>query len=234
MTKVLGVESLHVRFGGVHAVDDVGLVVDEGELVGLIGPNGAGKTTLLDAVGGFVGATGTIRLNDHPLDPLPPHQRALRGLGRTWQTVELFHDLSVAENVQVGAQCHAATEEALDRLRLTHLATRMPDDLSHGERKLVGVARAIAASPRVLCMDEPAAGLDATAGAELGADLRDLAATGVAVLLIDHDMGLILGTCDRVYVMEFGRVIAEGTPASIRSDGRVVEAYLGQRQGLRP
>ncbi|MEO7397832.1 MAG: ATP-binding cassette domain-containing protein [Ilumatobacteraceae bacterium] len=232
MADVLTVRRLRVHFGGVCAVDGVDLTIARGELVGLIGPNGAGKTTLLDAIGGFVRADGRVVLDEVDLHPLRPHRRARLGLGRTWQATELFHDLSVRENIEVAARhgSASAVERALDRLRIGHLAERMPEQLSHAERKLTGIARAIAAAPRVVCMDEPAAGLDASSGVALGADLRSLTADGTAVLLVDHDMGLVLGTCDRVYVIEFGRVIAAGTPAEIRDDDRVLDAYLGHER----
>ncbi len=237
MADLLTVGGLRVHFGGVHAVDGVDLTVARSELVGLIGPNGAGKTTLLDAIGGFVRADGAVLLDEHDLGALAPHRRARLGLGRTWQATELFNDLSIRENVEIGTRHGAGpstTDATLDRLGLGHLAERMPDQLSHAERKLAGVARAIAARPRLVCMDEPAAGLDAASGAALGTDLRGLTSDGTAVLLVDHDMGLVLGICDRVYVMEFGRVIASGTPTAIRGDDRVIEAYLGQELAALP
>jgi branched-chain amino acid transport system ATP-binding protein len=244
MSTVLATTGLSVRFGGVHAVEDVDLAVEEGQLVGLIGPNGAGKTTFVDAITGFVRYTGTVELDGHDLAGLPPHARARRGLARTWQSTELFDDLTVRENLDVGAERPSvlalaaevvgrristgdAADEALQLLDLGGIADAMPAELSQGQRKLVGVARAIAMQPRLLCLDEPAAGLDTRESDELGRRLRQLADAGATTLLIDHDMGLVLNICDQIVVLEFGNVIAAGPPDEVRRDARVVEAYLG-------
>jgi ABC-type branched-subunit amino acid transport system ATPase component/branched-subunit amino acid ABC-type transport system permease component len=226
---VLSVSGLSVSFGGVHALSDVSIDVREGELVGLIGPNGAGKTTLIDAVTGFTGCSGSARLDGADLGKLPPYVRARRGLARTWQSTELFDDLEVQENLTVAAR-HSSPENIAEALRVVGMdwaASAMPAQLSTGQRKLIGVARAFAASPRLLCLDEPAAGLDTRESAELGACLRGLADQGQSMLLIEHDMGLVLGICDRVVVLEFGKVIASGPPDVVRQDPRVIAAYLG-------
>ena len=223
---VLRVTGLSVAFGGVRALRDVTLEVREGELVGLIGPNGAGKTTLVDAVSGFVGYTGRVELSGTDIGGLPPYERARRGLGRTWQSTELFDDLDVRENLTVASRSGSA-EQVLGLVGMDWAAEAMPTQLSMGQRKLVGVARALAAEPRLLCLDEPAAGLDTRESEELGARLRGLADRGQSMLLIEHDMGLVLGICDRVIVLEFGQVIAEGPPDAVRQDPRVVAAYLG-------
>jgi ABC-type branched-subunit amino acid transport system ATPase component len=237
-------EAIDVRYGGVHALRAVDLEVGEGQLVGLIGPNGAGKTTFIDAITGFTRAGGRITLDGRDLSGLPPHRRARRGLARTWQSGELFDDLTVTENLAVSAQHPswwaaigetlgrgvrngAAVTEALDLLGLRHLADAPASSISQGQRKLVGVARALAARPRMICLDEPAAGLDTAESAELGRHLRAVADSGTAMLLVDHDMGLVLGICDHVVVLEFGTVIAAGPPAHIRNDPAVLTAYLG-------
>jgi len=244
LTDVLQSRGVSVHYGGVQALADVDLEVREGELVGLIGPNGAGKTTFVDALTGFVRYRGTVTLDGQDLAGMPPHQRARRGLARTWQSIELFDDLTVWENLAVGSRRSSfwglarelirpaavgtsEIERALDLVELGWAADLMPDELSQGQRKLVGVARAIAPGPRLLLLDEPAAGLDTSESEELGRRLRALAHEGSPMLLIDHDMGLVLGVCDRIVVLEFGKVIASGTPDEVRRDRRVVEAYLG-------
>jgi branched-chain amino acid transport system permease protein len=231
---VFRVAGLSVAFGGVHALSDVSLEVRDGELVGLIGPNGAGKTTLVDAASGFVASTGRVELGEADLGGLEPYERARRGLARTWQSTELFEDLDVRENLTVaasdrdGAAGHASAEQTLALVGMDWAGEAMPSQLSMGQRKLVGVARALAARPRLLCLDEPAAGLDTRESRELGACLRGLADRGQSMLLIEHDMGLVLGICDRVVVLEFGRVIADGPPEVVRADPRVIAAYLGE------
>ena len=225
-SAVLRVTGLSVAFGGVRALRDVTLEVGEGELVGLIGPNGAGKTTLVDAVSGFVPCTGRVELAGVNISGLPPHERARRGLGRTWQSTELFDDLDVQENLTVAARGGRAAS-ALDLVGMGWAAEAMPTQLSMGQRKLVGVARGLAAKPRLLCLDEPAAGLDTRESEELGTRLRALADQGQSMLLIEHDMRLVLGICDRVSVLEFGQVIAEGRPDLVCRDPRVIAAYLG-------
>jgi branched-chain amino acid transport system permease protein len=235
---VLKVDGLTVRFGGVHAVENVSLEIREGELVGLIGPNGAGKTTMIDAMTGFVTGTGTVVLGDRDLRGLSAYDRARAGLTRTWQSTELFDDLSVFENLTVAARESGVTEDDAKRtlavVGMDWAAEAEPSALSSGQRKLVGVARALVARPRLLCLDEPAAGLDTGESEELGVTLRRLADQGQSMLLIEHDMGLVLGICDRVVVLEFGKVIAEGTPEAVRKDPRVIAAYLGEDLSAEP
>jgi branched-chain amino acid transport system ATP-binding protein len=249
MSEVLAATRLSVRFGGVHALSGVDLAVAEGELVGLIGPNGAGKTTLVDAVTGFVDYTGQVELDGRNLAGLRPHVRAVLGLSRTWQSSELFDDLTVRENLAVASRRPSlwetarelvtdspptnaeAVDEALELVELGWAADLMPSDLSQGQRKLVGIARAVAMGPRLLCLDEPAAGLDTGESEELGRRLRGLADRGSSMLLIDHDMGLVLGICHRIVVLEFGKVIAAGPPEAVRRDPKVVTAYLGSAAG---
>jgi len=243
--SVLAASGISVSFGGVHAVVDVGLEVAEGKLFGLIGPNGAGKTTFIDAITGLVRYRGRVTLDGSDLTGAPPHIRARAGLARTWQSIELFDDLSIRENLLVSSHRpsvwrtmlelvsapDAHPEEiasALELLGLEAIADEQPGDVSQGERKLVGIARALVARPRLVCLDEPAAGLDTRESEELGRRLRRLADDGQAMLLVDHDMGLVLGICDEVVVLEFGRVIARGAPEVVRRHERVVAAYLGQ------
>jgi branched-chain amino acid transport system ATP-binding protein len=226
MTSVFSARGVSVSFGGVRAVAGVDLDIEPGQLVGLIGPNGAGKTTFIDAVTGFVRYEGDVALDGVSLNGLPPHARARRGLARTWQTVELFDDLTVRENLTVAAR-DGAVQDELRLLDLEAVAEAMPWELTQAERKRAGIGRALVARPRLLCLDEPAAGLDALQSRELGRLLPGIAAAGTAVLLVDHDMGLVLSSCHRVVVLDSGSVIAQGSPAQVRSDERVIAAYLG-------
>jgi branched-chain amino acid transport system ATP-binding protein len=244
MTTLLEAHDLSVTFGGVRAVDGVDLQVAEGQIVGLIGPNGAGKTTLIDGLTGFVPIAGRISFDGRDIESLAPHHRARAGLARTWQSVELFDDLTVEDNLRVAAEpqsvrgfltdlVHPARNrrgdvaQALDVLGIAELGGRMPNELSAGQRKLVGAARAVAARPRMLLMDEPAAGFDTVESGEFAGRLRALRESGITVLLVDHDMGLVLDVCDYIYVIDFGVKIAEGTAGEITSDTRVIESYLG-------
>ena len=229
MTSVFSARGVSVSFGGVRAVTGVDLDIQQGELVGLIGPNGAGKTTFIDAITGFVRYQGEVELGGARLDGLRPHARARRGLARTWQTVELFDDLTVRENLTVAAKGGSLTsvDSELELLGLTAAADAMPWELAQAERKRAGIGRALVARPRLLCLDEPAAGLDARQSQELGRLLPGIARNGTAVLLVDHDMGLVLSVCDRVVVLDSGSVIAQGPPGQVRGDERVIAAYLG-------
>jgi sulfate-transporting ATPase len=236
---LLEVRNLTVRYGGVVAVDDVSIDVEQGQIVGLIGPNGAGKTTTIDALSGFRGCAGSVVLAGQDMQHMSPHRRAALGLARTFQLAGVADDLTVEENVQVG-QHRAATH---DRTALTRILVglglvdvrKLPVSmLSQGQRQLVSVARALAGEPRLVLLDEPAAGLDRAESLWLADRLRAVRDTGVTILLVDHDMSLVLDLCDAIDVLDFGALIATGTPDQVRRDERVSTAYLGathQRQG---
>jgi ABC-type branched-subunit amino acid transport system ATPase component len=244
---LLETEGLTVRYGGVVANSDVSVHVDRGEVVGLIGPNGAGKTTFVDAVTGIIPAEGTVRLAGRSIDRLAPHRRRLAGLARTWQAGNLFTDLTVRQNLVVASGrplLRGLWDDLVGRRPATHdvdgvlaacglqpEADRRPDELSPGRQKLVGVARALVGTTHVVLLDEPAAGLDTDQSAEFGVQVRAMAKDGLGVLLVEHDMNLVFEACDRVYVLDDGRVIASGTPDAVRADPAVVTAYLGSEAG---
>lgn len=240
----LRVEQVSVRFGGVVANDCVDLVAEPGAITALIGPNGAGKTTLINAVTGFVKSKGRVLVGERDISACAPHVRRRLGLSRTWQAGELFESLTILDNVRVAQERASAaslardllpvgddgTEGALALLASVGLdkeAHRYPDELSLGQQRVVGVARALAGDPSVLLLDEPAAGLDSDESVTLGRELRLIAGTGATVLLVDHDMNLVFSVADQVYVLDFGKVIAAGAPGEVQRDRRVVEAYLG-------
>ncbi|CAN5343020.1 N/A [soil metagenome] len=246
MTRLLEVTDLRVAYGAVVAVNDVTLTVETGEVIGLIGPNGAGKSSFIDALTGAIrNRGGVVTFEGQSLDRLAPHTVARRGLVRTFQSVELFDDLTVRENLLVAAEQPTLLSSLRDLIvpsrahgveaaawassicDLDDVLDRYPLELSNGQRKLAGVARALAKRPRLILMDEPAAGLDTDESVAFGKRLRSLPENGVSVLLIDHDMELVLGVCDRIFVLDFGSVIASGTPDEIRHNKRVIEAYLG-------
>lgn len=248
-TPILDVADLGVRYGSVMAVEGVSFEVHAGEMVGLIGANGAGKTTTIDAICGFVPHRGQVRVSGRDVSADLPHVRAAHGCTRTWQGVELFDDLTVAENCSVATAPPSLRQLGRDLLRrgssdshddvvlevLAALgvdghADAMPSELSGGARKLVGVARALAAQPTVVLLDEPAAGLDRAESDELGGRLRSLVGESVeAAVLVDHDTHLVFDVCDRVVVLDGGRLIASGDPDEVRRDPVVIEAYLGMR-----
>jgi sulfate-transporting ATPase len=236
---LLTVDSLSVKYGGVVAVDDVSFSVPDGLIVGLIGPNGAGKTTIMDALCGFTAYAGRVVLGTTELDGLAPHRRVRAGLGRTFQGIDLYEDLSVIENVVVGqflksrgrrimsSHDYEGVNDALDELGLLSRRDDVVRDLSQGQRQLVSIARALVGEPRLLMLDEPAGGLDTTESAWLAERLRRVRDAGTTILLIDHDMSLVLALCDLIHVVDFGQLIASGPPDEIRTDPRVSEAYLG-------
>jgi ABC-type branched-subunit amino acid transport system ATPase component/branched-subunit amino acid ABC-type transport system permease component len=234
---LLSVRSATVKFGGVTAVGDVSLDVPAGAIVGLIGPNGAGKTSLMDAITGFAPMRGEIVFAGRPIGGLKPHQRVRQGLGRTFQGIELYNDLSVAENVAVGDHSRGGGRD-LDGLfallGLDEVRERPVAELSQGRRQLVSIARSLAGAPDLVLLDEPAAGLDSLESAWLAERLQDVRASGVSILLVDHDMNLMLSSCDFLYVLDFGSVIASGTPAEVRADDKVISAYLGAAHQAEP
>ena len=249
--SLLELEALTVRYGGLVALDEASLRVERGSLVGLIGPNGAGKTTMIDCLTGFTAATsGRVLFDGTDVTSLAAHRRTRLGMIRTFQSLELFDDLSVRDNCRVAASNprwwepladvvrpgrktvgDALLDDTLASLGLAEFAALRPPELSHGHRKLVGIARVLVRKPDLLLLDEPAAGLDSDESKALGRLLRDRVDGGTSMLLIDHDMNLVLAICDRIYVLDFGRVIAEGTPEEIRGNTAVVAAYLGEDAG---
>jgi ABC-type branched-subunit amino acid transport system ATPase component/branched-subunit amino acid ABC-type transport system permease component len=226
---LLSVRNTTVSYGGVIAVDDVSLEVAEGSVVGLIGPNGAGKTTLLDAVSGFTPSAGDVVFAGRSLRGLKPHRRIRRGLGRSFQGIELYDDLTVEENVSVGDRSSRDISGLFALLGLADIRDRPVAELSQGRRQLVSIARSLAGRPALVMLDEPAAGLDSVESAWLAERLRQIRDSGVTILLVDHDMNLMLNLCDHLYVLNFGQLIASGTPAEIRDNAEVVGAYLGVR-----
>ncbi len=251
---VLDVHEVSVRFGGLTALDNVSLSAAPRQVTGIIGPNGAGKTTLLNVLCGFVRPnTGRIRFGGQELTSLRPHQLAGLGISRTLQGVGLFRGLSVLENVMVGATSHARAGfwsaffglprsdrdermmrdralQALERVGAAGLAGLMPESLAYGLRKRVALARALVAEPRLLLLDEPAGGLSENELPELG-DLIVKLAEDATVVVIEHRMDLMMSACDSIVVLDFGKVIATGTPDAVQSDPVVTTAYLGAEIG---
>jgi branched-chain amino acid transport system ATP-binding protein len=249
---LLSIEHVTVRFGGVVAISGLDLLVDEGAIVGLIGPNGAGKTSAFNIITGVYQPTeGQVRFDGHDLSGRKPHMITRLGIARTFQNIRLFPEMSALENVMVGADAQHRTGvpgailglprhrreqregEQLARRLLTMVG--LPDaadeaarNLAYGDQRRLEIARALATGPRLLLLDEPAAGMNPVEKVGLTRLVTEIRDTGVTVLLIEHDMGLVMGLCDRIAVLDFGRKIADGRPAEVRASPDVVAAYLGR------
>jgi branched-chain amino acid transport system ATP-binding protein len=237
------VYEVSVRFGGLQALSDVTIDADVGHVTGLIGPNGAGKTTLFNVVTGLLGPNaGRVELDGRNITRRKPHQRARLGIGRTFQRLETFGSLTTRENVLVAAEMRqgwsrdrtrppgAVADEILERVGLQEVAHDRVDRLPTGTARLVELGRALATQPRVLLLDEPSAGLNENETATLGALLREVAGSGLAVLLVEHDMSFVMGTCERIHVLDFGRIISVGSPTQVQADDNVRAAYLGEAE----
>jgi ABC-type branched-subunit amino acid transport system ATPase component len=231
----LRLDGIGVRYGGVQALEDVSLDVRPGAILGLIGPNGAGKTTLINATTGFASlAAGTIALGERRIDGLAPHRIARAGIARTYQNIRLFGKLDVRTNLAAGAFAQPGALSD-DGARAFLARAGIPDvafdagaaTLAYGDQRRLEIARALAARPSIVMLDEPAAGMNPAETGRLVETIRSIAAGGIGVLLIEHDMALVRAACDQVVVLNFGRVLARGTPSEIVNDPAVIEAYLG-------
>ncbi len=236
---LLSVEDVVVQFGGVTAVNHASFTAESGRVTGLIGPNGAGKTTLFNVISGLQRPTrGKVRFNGRSLSATPVHRRAKRGMGRTFQRLEAFGSLTVRENVRVAHDIHRGllglvrpsrgdVDGLLERVGIAAYADERADSIPTGTARLLELARCLAGDPQLLLLDEPSSGQDESETDVFGELVRDLAAEGRGVLMVEHDMDLVMTVCDVIHVLDFGSVIASGTPAEVRGDPAVQKAYLG-------
>jgi branched-chain amino acid transport system ATP-binding protein len=241
--SLLHVDDVVVQFGGVTAVNHANFEVEPGTVTGLIGPNGAGKTTCFNVITGLQAPTsGRVVFDGREVTRLPVHRRARRGIGRTFQRLEAFGSLTVSDNVRTALDIHDGlrglfrsvdgsagrdVEELLERVGIAGYAEERADSIPTGTARLLELARALACDPRLLLLDEPSSGLDEQETEDFGLLLTELAAEGRTILMVEHDMDLVMGVCDTIHVLDFGTIIAQGTPAEIRTDPEVQRAYLG-------